>query len=185
MERRGIPDLEAFNLTLFKPMSVDRLNTRFTRYLFGLVEMLLAEKSKQQMRHPLEYLVTRRGTVNGFHVEHIIARNDDKPALFDGDQERFDRERNRLGAILLLRGNNNGSSGNEPYFFKLATYANSFLWNKTLREDSHKSKLDFTRWVQQSGLPFRHLTQFEQDEIVERQKLHFALCNLIWPSPIQ
>lgn len=183
-ERRGIPDLEAFNYTLFKPMSVDRLNTRFTRYVFGRVEMLLAEKSKQQMRQPLEHLVTRRGAVNGFHVEHIVARNDDNVALFDGDQERFDQERNRLGGILLLRGQDNISSGNEPYTVKLTTYANTLLWNETLREDSYKSKLDFTRWVQQSGLPFRPLPQFGPEEIEERQKLLFALCNLIWPTPV-
>ncbi len=184
-ERRGIPDLEAFNFSLFKGMSVDRLNKRFTRYLMGRVEMLLAERSKQQMRHPLEHLVTKSGPVNGFHVEHIIARNDDNLALFGGDQERFEQERNRLGAILLLRGNNNESSGNENYSAKLATYANSLLWNETLREDSYKSKLDFTRWVQQSGLPFKHHPQFGPVEIEERQKLLFALCNLIWPAPHQ
>jgi hypothetical protein len=184
-ERRGIPDLEAFNYSLFKNMSVDRLNTRFTRYLFGRVEMLLAEKSKQQMRHPLEHLVTRRGVVNGFHVEHIMARNDHNIALFGRDQERFEQERNRLGAILLLLGKNNGSSGNEPYTEKLATYANSLLWNETLREDSYKSKLDFTRWIKESGLSFRALTNFGPEQIEERQKLLFELCNLIWPAPVQ
>jgi hypothetical protein len=182
-KRRGIPDLEAFNYSLFKNMSVDRLNTRFTRYLFGRVEMLLAESSKQQMRYPLEHLVTRRGAVNGFHVEHIIARNDHNVALFGGDQERFEQERNRLGAILLLRGNNNESSGNERYSEKRATYANSLLWNETLREDSYKSKLDFTRFVERSQLPFRPLPTFGQDEIEERQKLLFELCKLIWPAP--
>lgn len=183
-KRRGIPDLEAFNYSLFKNMSVDRLNTRFTRYLFARLEMLLAESSKQQMRHPLEHLVTRRGAVNGFHVEHIIARNDDNVALFGGDQERFEQERNRLGAILLLRGSNNESSGNERYSEKLATYANSLLWNETLREDSYKSKLDFTRFVERSQLPFRPLSRFGQDEIEERQKLLFELCKLIWPAPL-
>lgn len=183
-ERRSIPELEAFNYTLFKPMSVDRLNTRFTRYVFGRVEMLLAQKSGQQMRHSLEHLVTRRGPVTGFHVEHIIARNNDNLALFGEDQERFEQERNRLGAILLLRGQDNISSSNEAYSVKLATYANTLLWNETLREDSYKSKLDFTRFVQQSCLPFRPLSQFGPDEIEERQKLLFALCNLIWPSPI-
>lgn len=182
-ERRGIPDLEAFNYTLFKPMSIDRLNTRFTRYLFARVEMLLAQKAKQQMRHSLEDLVTRRGAVNGFHIEHIIARNDDNVALFSNDQERFEQERNRLGATLLLRGQDNISSGNEPYATKLATYANTLLWNETLREDSYKSKLDFTRFVQQGGLAFKPLAQFGPDEIEERQKLLFALCNLIWPTP--
>lgn len=182
-ERRGIPELEAFNYTLFKPMSIDRLNTRFTRYLFARVEMLLAQKTKQQMRHTLEHLVTRRGAVNGFHIEHIIARNDDNVALFGNEQERFEQERNRLGATLLLRGQDNISSGNEPYSTKLATYANTLLWNETLREDSYKSKLDFTRFAQHSGLPFKPLDKFGPDEIEERQKLLFELCKLIWPTP--
>jgi hypothetical protein len=182
-ERRGMPDLESFNYTLFKPMSIDRLNTRFTRYLFARVEMLLAQKTKQQMRHSLKDLVTHRGPVNGFHIEHILARNDENIALFGKDQERFEQERNRLGATLLLRGQDNQSSGHELYTKKLATYANTLLWNETLREDSYKSKLDFTRFVQQSGLPFKHLATFGPDEIEERQKLLFALCNLIWPAP--
>jgi hypothetical protein len=183
-ERRGIPDLEAFNYTLFKPMSIDRLNTRFTRYLFARVEMLLAQKSKQQMRHSLEDLVTRRGSVNGFHIEHILARNDENVAIFGKDQERFEQERNRLGATLLLRGQDNQSSGGELYAKKLATYANTLLWNETLREDSYKSKLDFTRFAEQTGLPFKPLATFGPDEIEERHKLLFALCNLIWPPPV-
>jgi len=182
-ERRGIPDLDAFNYTLFKPMSIDRLNTRFTRYFFARVELLLSQKTKQQMRHSLENLVTRRGAVNGFHIEHIIARNDDNTALFGNDQERFEQERNRLGATLLLRGQDNISSGNEPYSVKLSTYANTLLWNETLRSDSYKSKLDFTRFVQQSGLALKAHDKFGPEEIEERQKILFALCNLIWPAP--
>jgi hypothetical protein len=182
-ERRGIPDLEALNYKLFRPMSIDRLNARFTRYVFARVEMLLAHKTKQQMRYPLEKLVTQRGTVNGFHIEHILARNDENIALFGGDQERFEQERNRLGATLLLRGADNQSSGDEPYSKKLATYANTLLWNETLREESYKSKLDFTRFVKESGLPFKPHSTFGPDEIEERQKLLFELCNIIWPAP--
>ena len=183
IKRRGIPDLEAFNYTLVKPMSIDRLNTRFTRYFFARVEMLLAQRSKQQMRYPLDKLVTSRGAVNGFHIEHIIARNDDNLALFGNDQERFEQERNRLGATMLLRGQDNISSGNETYPVKLKSYANTLHWNESLREDSYKSKLDFTRFVAKHGLPFKPLEKFGSEEIEERQKLLFALCNLIWPEP--
>ncbi len=182
-ERRGMPDLEAFNYTLFKPMSIDRLNPRFIRYLFARVEMLLAQKTKRQMPHPLIDLVTRRGAVNGFHIEHILARNDDNIAQFGKDQDRFEQERNRLGATLLLRGQDNQSSGDESYTKKLATYANTLLWNETLREDSYKSKLDFTRFVKETELPFKPLATFGPDEIEERQKLLFELCKLIWPAP--
>jgi hypothetical protein len=182
-ERRDIPDLDAFNYTLFRPMSIDRLNTRFVRYLFARVEMLLAQNTKQEMRHTLENLVMRRGWVNGFHIEHILARNSENVALFGKDEELFEQERNRLGGVLLLRGPDNDSSGNETYSKKLVTYANTLLWNETLRADSYKSKLDFTRFVTSSGLGFRPLDKFGPDELEERQKLLFGLCNLIWPPP--
>ena len=31
------------------------------------------------------------------HVEHIVSWNDENKRLFDGDEERFEQERNRLG----------------------------------------------------------------------------------------
>jgi len=57
---------------------------------------------KQEMRHGLGDLVRRTGPVNGFHVEHIISRNDENLELFNNDDELFEVERNRLGGILLL-----------------------------------------------------------------------------------
>ena len=182
-ERRGMPDLEAFNYSLFRPMAIDRLNTRFTRYLFGRIEFLLATETKQEMRQELENLVTSRGAVNGFHIEHILSRNDDNLALFDKDEERFEQERNRLGGVLLLKGKDNISSGNELFTNKIESYAGTLLWNETLREDSYKSKLDFTRFAQSRGLAFKPLNKFGPDELEERHKLLFELCKLIWPSP--
>jgi hypothetical protein len=38
--------------------------------------------------------------------------------------------------------------------------------------------------VQQSGLQFKPLEKFGPDEIEDRQRLLFALCNLIWPAPL-
>ena len=99
-DRRGNPELvEAFNWALFKPMSIDRLNTRFARYFFARVELLLSRGMKQQMPHALGDLVTLRGAVNGFHIEHILSRNAANLALFGDDEERFEQERNRLGVF--------------------------------------------------------------------------------------
>jgi len=184
-ERRGIPDLDAFNFVLFRPMSIDRLNSRFARYLFARVDLLLAQAMKQKMRQNLSDLVTLRGPVNGFHIEHILSRNADNLTLFENDDERFEQERNRLGGVLLLKGKDNISSGNEPFSKKLESYANTLLWNETLRADSYKSKLDFTRFAASGGLAFRHLDKFGPAELEERHKLLFELCKLIWPAPIQ
>lgn len=181
-ERRAMPISQGFSYALFRPMSIDRLNTRFTRYYFGRVEQLLADGMKLGMKHELKELVTLRGAKTGFHVEHILSRNPENLALFDNDEEKFEQERNRLGGVLLLKGKDNISSNNEVYSKKLQSYANTLYWNETLRSDSYKSKLDFAGFAAAYDLSFRPLESFGPDELEERQKLLFELSNLIWPT---
>ena len=83
----------------------------------------------------------------------------------------------------MLKGKDNISSGNELFTNKIESYAGTLLWNETLREDSYKSKLDFTRFAHTRGLAFKPLKKFGPDELEERHKLLFELCKLIWPSP--
>ncbi|QQX85256.1 DUF262 domain-containing protein [Cupriavidus necator] len=179
-ERRGIPIAEAFSYALFRPMTIDRLNTRFTRYVFGRVERLLADGMKLKMKHALKDLVTLRGARNGFHVEHILSRNQENLDLFNGDEERFEQERNRLGGILLLKGLDNISSNNEVYAKKLESYANTLYWNETLRADSYKSKLHFSDFAEEHKLPFAPLSKFGPDDLESRQRLLFDLVAIIW-----
>lgn len=179
-ERRGQPVGQAFTYSLFRPMSIDRLNTRFTRYFFGRIERLLSEGMKLKMKHELKELVSSRATKNGFHVEHILSRNEANLSLFDGEEERFDLERNRLGGVLLLKGKDNISSNNEVYSHKLKSYANTLYWNETLRTDTYKSKLDFKDFTAVNKLAFRPLEKFGPDELEERQKLLFDMSALIW-----
>lgn len=182
IERRGTQTTEAFSYSLFRPMSIDRLNTRFTRHFFGRVDMLLAEGMKQSPKHLLKDLVTLRGAKSGFHIEHILSRNAKNLAMFENDEERFELERNRLGAVLLLKGKDNISSNNEVYADKLKTYANSLYWNETLREDCYKSKLDFAAFIKSNKLELNFLPSFGPDEVETRQKQLFALSQLIWPA---
>jgi hypothetical protein len=179
-ERRGTPAQQPFAYALFKPMSIDRLNTRFTRYLFARVEVVLATGMNQQMRHSVRDLVTLRGIKSGFHVEHILSHNGENLAHFGDDEERFEVERNRLGGILLLKGKDNISSGKESFTKKLDTYANTLFWNETLRAATYKSKLDFKQFVKTQELKFRSMETFGPEELEERQRLLFDLCGLIW-----
>lgn len=182
-DRRGQPVTDAFSYPLFRTMTIDRLANRFRRYLFARVEQLLADGMEQKMRHSLADLVTLRGAKNGFHIEHILSQNEVNLGLFGGDEERFDVERNRLGGILLMKGKDNISSSNEVFQDKLASYANTLLWNETLRADAYKSKLDFASFTVANGLKFRPLTKFGPEELEERTRLLFDLCSLIWPAP--
>jgi len=179
-DRRAVPVDQPFNYSYFKNASIEHLNIRFIRYFFARIESFLADGMKVGMKHSMSDLVTKRGDVNGFHVEHILSRNEDNFTLFNNDKEKFEQERNRLGGILLLKGKDNISSSNEVYGQKLKTYANTLYWNETLREDSYKTKLDFKAFKELNNLDFHHLPAFGPDELEYRQKLLFDIANLIW-----
>ncbi|MBC8393784.1 MAG: DUF262 domain-containing protein [Deltaproteobacteria bacterium] len=179
-DRRSVSVDEPFNYSYFKNASIEHLNIRFIRYFFARVDFFLADGMKVGMKHPMADLVTKRGDVTGFHVEHILSRNEENFAFFNNDKEKFEQERNRLGGILLLKGKDNISSNNEIYEQKLKTYANTLYWNETLREDSYKSKLDFRAFKEHNNLDFHHLPKFGPDELDYRQKLLFDIAKLIW-----
>jgi hypothetical protein len=96
-----VKDAEPLSYAAFKQTGIN-LNTRFKRYFFARIDEFLAENMNLNPKHPIADLVTKTGTKAGFHVEHILSWNEENKALFNGEEERFDQERNRLGGILLL-----------------------------------------------------------------------------------
>ena len=185
-ERRGTSLSSPFHYPTFKQLSLGDLNKRFQRYFFARVEEYLADGIKREMQGSLKDLVTRRGPVNGYHIEHIIARNDENLMLF-GDpedpatKEVFDRERNRLGALLLLLGRDNQSSGKESYEAKLATYSGTLYWNQSLREDFYKSKLNTLDFIKRDDLDLRPVSPpFDQEAIEHRTEVLFDIVRHIW-----
>ncbi|SFN25263.1 DUF262 domain-containing protein [Marinobacter pelagius] len=170
---------EPFKYAFFKQTGIG-LNTRFKRYFFARIDEFLARELNLNMKHSISDLVSKTGAKTGFHIEHILAHNEENMALFEGDEERFDMERNRLGGILLLKGKDNISSNNEAYSDKLKTYANTLYWNETLRADAYKSKLDMTQLKERFGLELEPIDHFGPDELEARQKLLFKIASIIW-----
>ena len=82
-----------------------------------------------------------------------------------------------------MKGKDNISSGKERFTKKLKSYANTLLWNETLRADTYKSKLDFKQYMNETGLKFRSMEVFGPDELEERHRLLFDVCSLIWAPP--
>jgi hypothetical protein len=177
--RRNVQTAEPLSYAAFKQTG-SNLNTRFKRYFFARVDEFLASKLKLNPKHSIADLVTKTGAKTGFHVEHILSWNDENKALFEGDEERFEQERNRLGGILLLKGKDNISSSNEPYNEKLKSYANTLYWNETLRADSYKSKLDMTALNDEVCPELEPLDHFGPDELEARHKLLYKLVGIIW-----
>lgn len=179
-DRRSGTVESPFSYSYFKNASIEHLNKRFIRYFFARIDQFIADGMKVKMKHSMSDLVTKRGDVTGFHVEHILSRNDENHALFNDDEEKFEQERNRLGGILLLKGKDNISSNNEAFNLKLQTYANTLYWNETLREDTYKSKLDFKAFKDEHSFDFHALSQFGPDELEYRHKLLFDMASLVW-----
>lgn len=178
-ERRSIENPEPLTYAAFKQTGIN-LNTRFKRYFFARIDGFLAENLRANPKHPMADLVTKTGAVNGFHVEHILSRNAGNIALFDGNADVFEQERNRLGGILLLKGRDNISSGNERFSEKLKSYAGTLHWNETLRADSYKSKHDMKAMCERHSLELKPLDKFGPEELEERHKLLFNLVGIIW-----
>lgn len=177
--RKNVTHAEPLAYSAFKQTGIN-LNPRFKRYFFARVDDFLAEKMNLNPKHPIGDLVTKTGAKHGFHIEHILARNDENKAKFGDDEERFEQERNRLGGLLLLKGKDNQSSNAEFYADKVKSYANTLYWNETLRADSYKAKLDMTALKARYNLDLQPLDQFGPDELEARQKLLFKLVGIIW-----
>jgi hypothetical protein len=178
-DARGVAVTDPIAYGFFKDTGIE-LEKRFKRYFFARIEQFIADNTSMQMKQSLYDLVQNTGTVNGFHIEHILSENAENKNLFNNDEEFFERERNRLGGLLLLKGKDNISSNNETYKEKLKSYANTLYWNETLRQDTYKSKLDFSKMIQSHKLKFRPMDVFGPDELEERHKLLFEIVKKLW-----
>lgn len=176
---RGIIITDTLSYGFFKETGIE-LAPHFKRYSFARVEKFIADNTNLKMKHTFYDLVKNTGNVNGFHIEHILAYNNENLQLFNNDNELFKSERNRLGGLLLLKGKYNISSNSETYKNKLKSYANTLYWNETLREDSYKSKLDFTNMIDEYHLKFKAMNEFGPTELKERQRLLYDMVTYIW-----
>lgn len=179
---RASETTSAFDYAFFKNTSITEIPTRFTRYFFARIDRLLAQETKVQEYQSFADLVSKTGAKTGFHIEHILSRNDENLSLYKNDEDLFEADRNRLGAILLMKGKDNMSSGNETFKDKLRTYAKTLHWNETLRRDSYKSKKDFDAFQNESGIRFEPMDEFGPVHVEARQKLLFALAKRLWIS---
>lgn len=177
--KKSIEVTKPFQYSYFKNLGYNDLKPRFLRYFFARVEKFIADGAKVGTES-LYNMVIKRGPKNGYHVEHILAKNDDNHALFDNDEEEFELHRNRLGGLLLLKGRDNISSNNEVYEKKLKSYANTLIWNTTLREDTYKSKLDLRDFINHHNLNLKSIKVFDKDAVEERHRLLFDIVNIIW-----
>ena len=177
---QGAAVTDPYDWNFFKDAGRLTIGEKFVRYFFARVDRFIASETGIPTA---DFYNTARNTgpVYGFHIEHILAHNDENRTLFGNDEELFRLERNRLGALLLLRGKDNEASSNEPFMQKVRTYAGSLLWNQTLHPDFYHNKKGFLEFNSRYGLGFKPYEVYDKQAIDERQLILLKLVRLMWP----
>lgn len=170
----------------FKQVGYGDYNSRFLRYFLARLELFISKSTELQMQDSLYNFVCGTGKYNSYHIEHILSRNEENKALFLDDEGEFDetlfeQERNRFGGLLLMKGLDNQSSGNELYEDKLKTYTGSAPYlAQTLVEDFYKSNACMRDFVNNTGLNFKAISDFNRDALEARSQLIFNIVKNIW-----
>lgn len=178
---KNVESAEPFNYNFFKDVGYSDLNTRFNRYFLARIEHFITKNAGADMQQKFDNLVRNSRSANAHHIEHILSRNEENSAMFS-DEQTFERERNRLGGLLLLKGNSNQSSGNERYTDKLKTYSQSLYWNATLHPDTYHSNLDLKKLNTTFDLDIKPLLKFGPEELEERHRLLAKMIAIIWQN---
>lgn len=174
---------EAFKYEFFRNIGYTKLGKKFLRYFFARIEYYISEFSNRPTK-TYEQLVLQSKGQDVHHIEHIITNNEENLKLFE-DEEEFHIQRNRLGGLLLLKGKDNISSGDELYVDKLHTYnINGTLYSQTLLKDNYKSNVEFNKFIESENLNFKAYDNYGKNEIEERHLLLFSLVKKIWDVDI-
>lgn len=184
--RRNTTATELLSYGQFRQVGYADYNTRFQRYFLTRVEAFLATGLDAPLHDSLFNYVAGVGRTTAYHVEHILSRNDESRALFTDsqgeiDEALFENERNRFAALLLLKGRDNISSGNEDYAQKLKTYTgHTPFWAQTLVSDFYKSNTAMKDFRATSGLRFEPVPVFTRDALEQRSELLYEIVKRIW-----
>lgn len=182
-EKKNLNDSTVLDYNAFLKANYTNLDTRFLRYFLARVEKYITSQTNREMQHDVHYISTRTGNVNGYHIEHILSRNDTNYKYFKTDEE-FETKRNQLGGLLLLKGKDNISSGNEEYQDKLKTYSAGLMWGHTLCENFHHTNKDldsFNNILRNDyNIEIKPYSKFDAVALEERNKLLYRLVKIIW-----
>jgi hypothetical protein len=185
-QRRNTDTNSLISYGQFKQVGYGDYNTRFLRYFLTRIEIYISQGLGKKYQDSLYNFVSGTGRSNAYHVEHILSRNKESRALFtdsagDFDEALFENERNRFGALLLLKGQDNQSSGNEIYEDKLRTYTGSASYQaQILVEDFYKSNTAMKNFIQTTGLDFKAAKTFNRETLEERSRLLYDIACHIW-----
>lgn len=159
----------AFGLTKRNGPQVHRILARLTDYV---------ETRSGLPSHYTDYV--RRGGPQGYEIEHIWADHFERYKDEFSDPSEFQEYRSRIGGLLLLPKSFNASYGDLDYTEKREYYLQQNLLARSLHEKAYEHNPGFTRFITESGLPFRPHPQFKKADLEARQQLYLKLAMEVW-----
>lgn len=183
-ERRGIQNVvSVLEYQTFLKASYTNIDKRSLRYFLARIEKFICDRLQREMNNDVHYIATKTGYRTGYHIEHILSHNETNLKYFDNEED-FESKRNMLGGLLLLKDQDNISSGNEEYEDKLKTYSAGLVWGHTLCSDfyhTNKKMDEFNAYLQEiCGQQIQSIDKFNKEALYDRCELLFNLVKLIW-----
>lgn len=117
---------------------------------------------------------------NRYEIEHIWADHPERHTNEFKQASDFAEYRNRIGGLLLLPKSFNSSYNDAAYDVKLPHYFGQNLLAKSLHSSCYSHNPGFLRFKDESGLAFKNHTQFNKQDLDERQELYRAIAERIW-----
>jgi len=185
-DRRNTDATELLTYSQFKQVGYGDYNTRFLRYFLTRIEAFIAHGLGWELQDLLWNYVGGSGVATAYHIEHILAHNNESRELFKDasgeiDEGLFQSERNRFGGLLLLKGKDNSSSRDEVYAEKLRTYTGSAPYlARTLVPDFYKSNSAIQDFIKKTSLLFKPVHKFDRQALEDRSQLIYAITKQIW-----
>ena len=182
--KRGIEgEVSLLDYNSFTKKNYTNMNTRMLRYFLARIEQYISNETSIDMQNSVSDISKKTGKITGYHIEHILSHNETNRSYFQSDEE-FEEKRNQLWGLLLLRGLDNISSGNEEYEDKQKTYSHGLMWGHSLCEEFYHSNLNFTKFNErlqkEYGVSFKPYQKFDKEALEERSKLLYQLVKIIW-----
>jgi uncharacterized protein with ParB-like and HNH nuclease domain len=115
-----------------------------------------------------------------YEIEHIWANHPEWHEDEFAHAADFAEYRNRIGGLLLLPKQFNGSYGDLPYKDKLPYYLKGNILVQSLHKDAYERNPEFLRFREREILPFEPHVDFKKADIDKRQVLYNRLAEILW-----
>ena len=147
------------------------------RILARITDFVEIQSNDSSQSRYLEYF--QQGD-SPYEVEHIWANKpechiDEFPNTVD-----FERYRDRIGGLLLLRKQKNASFNKMSYDEKRDYYLRENLLTQSLHEKAYERNPGFLQFIERSQLPLRPHSKFKKADLDARQDLYQKLAEQIW-----